>query len=110
MNTHTNTHLASVFITQQEILGADDRDIEIKSPACLKTAGAAPFVHGISSSFIPLSSQILPTGSAELVFYTIRSGIQRYVTFLQILYFDKFSSIKDFCLRIPRGSYFGLHI
>lgn len=30
-HTHTNTQLASVFITQQEILGAGDREIEITS-------------------------------------------------------------------------------
>lgn len=88
--THTYKHTAGtcLYYTTRNPWSRRQGDRDNKSPALLKSTGAVPFVPCISSSFIHLSPQILPTGSAELVFFTTHSKIQKYVTFLQILYFD----------------------
>ena len=105
-HTHTHTHikkntqLASVFITQQEILGADDGDTEITSH--LHLSKPVEPVHLCRASLLhlsPPSSQSLPTGSVE----QHKARYRRCVTSLQIVCFHMFSSIKDFCLIIPRG-------
>lgn len=109
---HMNTQLASVSITQQYFLGADDGEIEITGHLHFSNP-LEPF-HLCCASPLHLSTCLhtfYPGAKWSLCFlppHIARYGVG-YVTFLQMFYFDMFCIFSQgFLPKNPMGLIFRL--